>query len=226
MTILNTSITNENANHQPYTGIRTLGAGTYDYQLDVRAKFEGSAYNILTMPSGSGKSFVQAALAVIGYHRLGVHSQANYPRPAGIAAGFFPPNDQPLVFKIQGETKVYSAAVLKEFNLCDSPSVARLVEWLLAEPTSLSQPSETNVSGGLICVTSYYAFALAFGHMTHEEKNTAVRNLHVRADESHHVAMGETKGEAGEKDKVGIRFTHQTPIGCGCRSREHADELF
>jgi hypothetical protein len=65
MTILNTSITNENANHQPYTGIRTLGAGTYDYQLDVRAKFEGSAYNILTMPSGSGKSFVQAALAVL-----------------------------------------------------------------------------------------------------------------------------------------------------------------
>ena len=103
---------------------------------------------------------------------------------------------------------MYSAAVLKEFNLCDSPSVARLVEWLLAEPTSLSQPSETNVSGGLICVTSYYAFALAFGHMTHEEKNTAVRNLHVRADESHHVAMGETKGEAGEKDKnkVGILF--------------------
>src|ERR1035441_8528099 len=63
--ILNASITNENADHQPDADIRTLGAGTYDYQLDVRAKFEGSAYNILTMPSGSGKSFVQAALAVL-----------------------------------------------------------------------------------------------------------------------------------------------------------------
>src|ERR1017187_672052 len=31
-------------------------------------------------------------------------------------------------------------------------------------------------------------------------------------------------GDTPNSNQVGIRFTHQTPIGCGCRSREHADE--
>jgi hypothetical protein len=51
-------------------------------------------------------------------------------------------------------------------------------------------------------MASYVAFVHALKKMTHAEKVTALSHIHIRPDESHHVAMGEVESE-GDRNKVG-----------------------
>jgi hypothetical protein len=81
-----------------------------------------------------------------------------------------------------------------------------LCHWLLADPEALNQITETNMTGGMIAMTTYHALALAFGRMSPEERTKAVSNLHVRPDESHHVAMGE-EDNPDDQNKVGAILT-------------------
>src|SRR5208282_478897 len=111
MTILNATLTNPNFKNVPpnNTGMRTLGGPGREYQLQVLEVFEGSRYNTLTKPSGSGKSFEQAALAitdVIASHFT--RKQLILVPQNHIAANFFRPKAEPLVFKIAGQCKTYS----------------------------------------------------------------------------------------------------------------------
>lgn len=205
-------LTNPNfKNDTALTGVRTLGCVKREYQSEVLNLFEGSAYNALTMPSGTGKSLIQAALAVrdiIVSHRT--RKQLILVPQNHIANNFFPPKAEPLVFKIAGDPKTYSAAVLKRFNFAEKPSVDNLCFWLLANPATLASaqtvPPIENETGGLIAMCTYHALALAFGRMSVEERIVAVRNLHIRPDESHHVAMGEEENE-DDKNRVGVILT-------------------
>jgi hypothetical protein len=210
MTILNATLTNPDFKDvtEVNTGIRTLGCPGREYQLEVLKKFEDSNYNTLTQPSGSGKSFEQAALAIADIFASDFTRKQLILVPQNhIAANFFRPKAEPLVFKIAGETKTYSAAVLKEFNFTETPSVDNLCSWLLAGPADLAaMKTGDNETGGMIAMTTYHAFALAFGRMSPDERVAAVRNLHVRPDESHHVAMGEEENE-DDQNKVGAILT-------------------
>lgn len=207
MSILKASLENPNYKDTAATEhvtIRTLGAGNREYQLEALKEFDNSAYNLLSMPSGSGKSFVQSVLAVKDILNSGFKRKQIILVPqVHIADGFFPENGAPSVFKIKGENKTYSAAVQKEFNFCETASIPELVLWLLADPAKLAQScTGDNETGGLICMTSYHAFVFAFGRMSHAEQLQACRNLHVRADESHHVAMGDQE-EVDDENKTG-----------------------
>jgi hypothetical protein len=186
----------------PEVGTRTLGGGNRKYQLDILDQFETSAFNMLVKPSGSGKSFEQAALAVKDIENG--RKQIILVPQVHIADGFFPGDENGVMaFRIHDdkEEKEYRAAVLPGYNFCKKSSVEGLRAWLLASAAELEQPTPDNMAGGLIAMTSYYAFARAFKHMSDVEKATALTNLHVRADESHHVAMGEEESEA-DRNKV------------------------
>jgi hypothetical protein len=182
-------------------GMRTLGGGNRKYQLDILEQFEKSSFNMLVKPSGSGKSFEQAALAVRDIEK-NTRKQIILVPQVHIADGFFPEKGEAMSFKIHGDNKKYRAAVLAEYNFCKKRSVKRLAQWLLASAAELEQPTADNAVGGLVAMISYYAFARAFKHMSCVEKATALSNLHVRADESHHVAMGEEESE-DDRNRVG-----------------------
>jgi hypothetical protein len=203
--ILGTTLKNPDYEPTPdaAAGTRTLGGGNRKYQLEILDQFETSSFNMLVKPSGSGKSFEQAALAVRDVENG--RKQIILVPQVHIADGFFPEDENGVMaFRIHDDKEdiEYRAAVLPGYNFCKKSSVADLRAWLLASAASLEQPTPDNMAGGLIAMTSYYAFARAFKHMSDVEKATALSNLHVRADESHHVAMGEEESEA-DRNKVG-----------------------
>ena len=201
--ILGTTLENADYESTPDVGTRTLGGGNRKYQLDILEQFETSSFNMLVKPSGSGKSFEQAALAVIDVQNG--RKQIILVPQVHIADGFFPEDENGVMaFRIHDdkEDTEYRAAVLPGYNFCKRSSVKDLRGWLLASAASLEQPTPDNMAGGLIAMTSYYAFARAFQHLSDVERATALSNLHVRADESHHVAMGEEESE-DDRNRVG-----------------------
>jgi hypothetical protein len=201
--ILGTTLENPDYKSTPDAAARTLGGGNRKYQLDILHQCETSSFNMLVKPSGSGKSFEQAALAIRDAEKG--RKQIILVPQVHIADGFFPEDENGVMsFRIHGgkNDKKYRAAVLPAYNFCKKSSVQGLKAWLLAPAASLEQPTPDNMAGGLIAMTSYYAFARAFKHMSDLEKETALTNLHVRADESHHVAMGEQESDY-DRNKVG-----------------------
>lgn len=216
MSILGATLKNKEYVHESESETRMFGGGKRKYQLDILKAFEGSSFNMLTKPSGSGKSFEQAVLALKDIEATGRKQLILVPQ-VHIADGFFPDGVDVLSFKIAGEDKEYKAGVLPDYNFCKQRSIKRLRDWLLADNAELAKAcSSDNLAGGLIAMTSYIAFVRAFKKMTHAEKVSAVSHIHIRPDESHHVAMGEAESE-DDRNKVGslLKFLMEHGVESG-----------
>ena len=154
--VLGATLTNSDYVHESESQSRTFGGGKRKYQLDVLKAFKGSSFNMLTKPSGSGKSFEQAVLAIKDIEATGRKQIILVPQ-VHIADGFFPHGDV-MAFQIAGDDKEYKAAVLPEYNFCKQSSIHRLTQWLLTETFELAKScSPDNLAGGLIAMTSYAA---------------------------------------------------------------------
>jgi hypothetical protein len=212
--ILGAKLTNDDYVHEQESETRVFGSGKRGYQLDILKAFEGSSFNMLTKPSGSGKSFEQATLAIKDIEATGRKQLILVPQ-VHISDGFFPEGETR--FQIAGEEKEYKARVLPEYNFCKQSSIRRLAAWLLTENAELAKScGPENLAGGLVAMTSYVAFVHAFKKMTHAEKVAALSHIHIRPDESHHVAMGEVESE-DDRNKVGglLKFLMEHGIESG-----------
>src|SRR5579864_6632130 len=108
MSILGAKLENKDYVHESESETRTFGSGKRKYQLDILNTFEGSSFNMLTKPSGSGKSFEQATLALKDIEATGRKQLILVPQ-VHIANGFFPEGGELMSFKIAGEEKEYKA---------------------------------------------------------------------------------------------------------------------
>jgi hypothetical protein len=153
-----------------------------------------SRYFKLVAPCGGGKSSVQVSSAVLdvvgsryGRKQLFVMPQCH------IADGFFKQGGCYTSLEIRG--KVYQVAVLDNLNFCEKSSIKRLKEWLLADPKTLAKycnPKKRYIAG-LLAMTSNHALAIAFKELLEESPRKVKQvfhDLHLRLDESHHLAMG------------------------------------
>jgi hypothetical protein len=140
MSILGATLINKEYVHESESKTRTFGGSKREYQLDILKAFAGSSFNMLTKPSGSGKSFEQAVLALKDIEATGRKELILVPQ-VHIADGFFPEGGEVMSFKIVGENKEYKAGVLPDYNFCKQSSIKRLGLWLLADNAELAKMS-------------------------------------------------------------------------------------
>lgn len=189
---------------------KVLGGGDHDWQVEAYNDLIDSPFNLITAPCGSGKSTVQAALAI------GDIVESNYERKqlflvpqTHIADGFFKPNGEFLQIEILGNT--FYAQVHSQHNFCQDSSdkKANLRKWLTRPSKTLAKFCDGNRLGGLLAMASYQAFARVWREMDEDEKLQASVNIHVHPDESHHIAMGSETGDRQNYAGAALRFIYE-----------------
>jgi hypothetical protein len=164
-------------------GVTTVGDGHRAYQLEVLEKFKDSQFSSLTAPCGSGKSTVQTALAILDADNNARLQVFAVPQTV-IADGFFKRGGEWKNVSIHG--KLYKVRVHPENNFCEKADVSRLKEIMLTDRSELMSSGLS----GLFVLTTHSALIRAWKRMTADERKVAIHNLHLRVDESHHVAAG------------------------------------
>lgn len=177
---------------------KVLGAGGRTWQIDILGMFADSQFSALTAGCGSGKSTAGVALAIEDVLRSGRLQLFCVPQ-THIADGFFKKDGVYTIIKIRDE--VYSVSVDARHNFCSQSSLKRLKKLLLTDRTILAKQCDGNSLSGLFAMTSYHALAQVWGMMTPAQRSTAASNLHLRLDESHHLAMGDD--EERDQNKIG-----------------------
>lgn len=179
--------------------VKVLGEGPgRAWQVEAYDALLGSRQSDLIAPCGSGKSTVQAALAIGDYVASGRKQLIIVPQ-VHIADGFFPKHGESVTLSIHGE--VHTASVPVECNFAQTSSVKRLVKWL-------KEPAKGGSISGAIALSSYVSFVLAWAELSNVQRLMVCKNVHVRPDESHHVSMGDTAIFENTRNKVGdaLRF--------------------
>lgn len=179
---------------------KTLGSAGRDWQVKILGMFKDSRFSELTCPCGAGKSTAQVGLAIQDvieskYERLQLFVMPQ----THIAEGFFKKNGEYTTIRIGDQ--VYTVSVSPEHNFCSASSIKRLKK-LLVSRKGLSKFCRGNVLSGLFAMTSNHALAYAWNSMSAAEKQKAVHNLHLRCDESHHLAMGGDDQDANNLGKI------------------------
>ena len=196
-------------------GMKVLGGNDHEWQIEAYTTLIDSQFNIITAPCGSGKSTVQVALAIGDIVNSGYSRKQLFLVPqTHIADGFFKPNGVFLDIEILGNT--FKVSVKAQHNFCQTSSLKKLKKWLLTPSKVLAKLCDGNQLSGLLAMTSYAAFALVWDMLlTKAEKLQASRNLHIRADESHHVAMGTDEGLRQNKVGAILRFIYENGKNSG-----------
>jgi hypothetical protein len=181
--------------------VKVLGQGHgREWQVDAYDSLLGEKQSDLIAPCGSGKSTVQAALA-IGDFIKSQRKQLIIVPQVHIADGFFPKHSEWVTLSIHGIT--YKARVPVEYNFAQAASVQRLINWLLKP-----RAHKGKEISGPIALSSYVAFVLAWAQMSNAQRLQITKTVHVRPDESHHVSMGDQHVFENTRNKVGdaLRF--------------------
>ena len=185
--------------------VKALGEGHgREWQVEAYDTLLGQQQSDLIAPCGSGKSTVQAALAIGDYTKYQRKQLIIVPQ-VHIADGFFPKHGEWVTLSIHGAT--YKARVPVEYNFAQAASVQRLINWLL-KPLKVRKDHPKNEISGAIALSSYVAFVLAWAQMSKAQQLQITKNVHVRPDESHHVSMGDQYVFENTRNKVGdaLRF--------------------
>ena len=185
--------------------VKVLGSGPgREWQVEAYDALIGRQQSDLIAPCGSGKSTVQAALA-IGDFTKSQRKQLIIVPQVHIAEGFFPKDGEWVMLSIHGAT--YKVRVPVEYNFAQAASVQRLIGWLL-KPLRLRKDSPKNEISGALALSSYTSFVLAWSQMSNAQRLHITKTVHVRPDESHHVSMGDQCVFENTRNKVGdaLRF--------------------
>jgi hypothetical protein len=189
---------------------KVLGKGpNHDWQLKAFDKLLPTRQNEIIAPCGSGKSMLQAALAVGDYlASQKTRKQLIIVPQVHIAEGFFPSDGAVAGLSIHGV--VHKVQVPVKFNFAQDPSIERLKKWLLAHTTWCETGADIS---GPIAMASHAALVAVWKSMSTKEREQVVKTTHFRDDESHHTARGSelvVAGEGGNQNQLGaiMRFVY------------------
>jgi hypothetical protein len=190
------SITNHDIDRSSVPkGTKILGQAKHKWQLEALELFKNKQWCALVCPCGAGKSTAQVGAAIQDVVASRQRRLQLFVVPqTHIADGFFPSNGEPIFMNIKG--RAFKVTMKPGHHFCDDPSVSRLRAFLLTDRRDLSDCRGDHLSG-LFGITSYHALVAVWESLTESERVVAIRNLHLRLDESHHVVAQDEFNKIG-----------------------------
>lgn len=153
----------------------------YEYLKDSR-------FAMIAAFCGSGKSILLVSLAIHDVIKSNYSQKQLIVVPQSHIGNGFTADGELEYMSVMVEGEKYEWKVTN--NFCDANNkdvLVRLKKWLLQDSKTLSKKYRDHQIMGLNCVASHIALGLVWNGLTSQEKDLAIKNLTLNADEAHHA---------------------------------------